>query len=107
MSAEFNWWLLIVGIVVGAALTWLVLSDSNRREHELSEEELAAESGWIARSLGRPQVDAQVAEEVLRAHGRYLGYPPPDALVDPAELVPLGEAVRDAPPPADPPRPEA
>ncbi|MEW6224220.1 MAG: hypothetical protein AB1627_06295 [Chloroflexota bacterium] len=87
MSAEFNWWLLILGIVVGAVLTWLVLADSNRRDQEQAEDELAAEAGWIARSLGRPQVDAEVAEEILRAHRRYLGFPPPDALVDPADLV--------------------
>ena len=91
MSAEFNWWLLILGIVVGAVLTWLVLADSNRRDQEQAEDELAAEAGWIARSLGRPQVDAEVAEEILRAHRRYLGFPPPDALVDPAELVPAAD----------------
>lgn len=91
MSAEFNWWLLLVGIVVGGALTWLVLADSNRREREIGDEELIAEAGWIARSLGEPVVDAEVAESVLRAHRRYLGFPPPDALVDPAELVALAD----------------
>lgn len=91
MSAEFNWWLLLVGIVVGGALTWLVLADSNRREREIGDEELTAEAGWIARSLGEPVVDAEVAESVLRAHRRYLGFPPPDALVDPAELIALGD----------------
>lgn len=96
MSAEFNWWLLLVGIVVGGALTWLVLADSNRREREIGDEELTAEAGWIARSLGEPVVDAEVAESVLRAHRRYLGFPPPDALVDPSELVALGDE-----PPAD------
>jgi hypothetical protein len=88
MSAEFNWWLLFVGIVVGGALTWLVLAESSRRDREIGDEELEAEAAWIARSLARPPVDADVASEVLRAHRRYLGYPPPDALVDPAELVP-------------------
>jgi len=96
VSAEFNWWLLLVGIVVGGALTWLVLADSNRREREIGDEELTAEAGWISRSLGEPVVDAEVAESVLRAHRRYLGFPPPDALVDPAELVALGDE-----PPAD------
>ena len=91
MSAEFNWWLLLVGIVVGGALTWLVLADSNRREREIGDEERTAEAGWIARSLGDPVVDAEVAESVLRAHRRYLGFPPPDALVDPAELIALGD----------------
>lgn len=89
MSAEFNWWLLIVGLVAGGALTWLVLADSNRREAEVSEEELAAEAGWIARSLGEPFLDPELAERVLRAHRRYLGFPPPDMLVEPGELVKL------------------
>jgi hypothetical protein len=86
MSAEFNWWLLIVGVVAGAALTWLVVSETTRRDREIGERELPAEAAWIARSVGRPGIDAQAAEDVLRAHRRYLGFPPPDVLVDPDEL---------------------
>ncbi len=82
---------LIAGIVVGAALTWLVLAESSRRDREIAEEELAAEAGWIARSLDVAPVSPALVEDVLRAHRRYLGYPPPDALVDPSELVPLGD----------------
>ena len=89
MSAEFNWWLLIVGVVVGVALTWLVLADLNRRDQELGDQELKAEAGWMARSLGEPRLDAELAERVLLAHRRYLGFPPPDALVAPEELVAL------------------
>ena len=55
MSTDFNWWLLVVGVVVGGALTWLVLADSRRREDELAEEELTAEAGWIARMLNDPR----------------------------------------------------
>ena len=58
MTAEFNWWLLIVGLVAGGALTWLVIFDWNRIDAELSDEEVAAEAGWIARSLGEPALDA-------------------------------------------------
>jgi hypothetical protein len=86
MSAEFNWWLLIVGVVAGAALTWLVVADSTRREREVGERELPAEAAWIARSVGQPGVDAAAAEAILRAHRRYLGFPPPDVLVDPDQL---------------------
>ena len=39
MNAEFNWWLLIVGLVIGAGLVWLVVADSRRREADLSERE--------------------------------------------------------------------
>jgi hypothetical protein len=94
MTAEFNWWLLIVGVVVGAGLTWLVLAESTRREVEIVERELPAEAEWIAHVLteeGLP-IDARRAEAVLRAHRRYLAAPPPDALVDPVDL--------EAPPPA-------
>jgi len=86
MSADFNWWLLIVGLVAGGTLTWLILSESRRRDDEIGEVEVAAEAGWIARNLDDPLLDADRAERVLRAHRRYLGFPPPDTLVDPAEL---------------------
>jgi hypothetical protein len=102
MNAEFNWWLLIVGVVVGAVLTYLVLADSARRERDVAEREVPAEAAWLARSLtdeGRP-VDGDTAEALLRAHRRYLGLPPPDALVDPDTLEPI-DAGSDhvAPPP--------
>ena len=88
MNAEFNWWLLIVGVVVGAGLTWLVLAESARREHDLLEQELPAEAGWLARTLADEgiDVDPAVTEAMLRAHRRYLGLPPPDAFVDPETL---------------------
>lgn len=94
MNAEFNWWLLIVGVVAGAGLAWLVLAESSRREQDLEEDELPAEATWIARSLAdgsTPVTEAQ-AEAVLRAHRAYLGFPPPDALVDPAEVRPIEDA---------------
>ena len=37
VNAEFNWWLLIVGLVIGAGLVWLVLADSRRREVDILE----------------------------------------------------------------------
>jgi hypothetical protein len=97
MTGEFNWWLLIVGVVAGAGLTWLVLADSARREREVAAEEVPAEAEWIARVLADEGVTVEpvTAEAVLLAHRRYLDSPPPDALVDPAELD-------DTPAPADP-----
>jgi hypothetical protein len=96
---DFNWWLLIIGVVAGGLLTWLVLAESTRREREIGETELPAEASWIARTLATPAVDAALAEDVLRAHRRYLGYPPPDVLVDPEDLASLeGQGVATVPP---------
>lgn len=74
MNAEFNWWLLIVGLVVGAGLVWLVIADWSRREEDLAEDERSAESAWIAqvmRDRGEA-LDPAAAEEVLALHRAYL-----------------------------------
>ena len=98
---DFNWWLLIIGVVAGGLLTWLVLAESKRQEGEIGETELPAEAAWIARTLATPAVDAALAEDVLRAHRRYLGLPPPDVLVAPEDLASLGEQGFATEPPAD------
>lgn len=80
MNAEFNWWLLIVGIVVGAGLVWLILADSARREVDIEEPERASEALWIAATMaddGTP-IPADRVEDVLRLHRAYLAGPPPD-----------------------------
>jgi hypothetical protein len=80
MNAEFNWWLLIVGLVIGAALTWLVMADLTRRDADLDAVEQVGEASWIATILtdtGRPITPDHV-EEILRLHRDYLAAPPPD-----------------------------
>jgi hypothetical protein len=80
MNAEFNWWLLIVGLVIGAALTWLVMADLTRRDVDVDAAEQASEARWIATIMtdsGRPVAPERV-EEVLRLHRDYLSAPPPD-----------------------------
>lgn len=85
MNAEFNWWLLIVGLVVGAGLTWLILSDSSRREVDIEDRELESESQWIADGLAdlhRP-LEAEHVLDVLRLHRAYRSAAPPDDVDDP------------------------
>ena len=91
VNAEFNWWLLIVGLVLGAGLTWLVMAESTRRDADVVEDEQRSEALWIATTLaaaGRPTEDDEV-EAILRLHREYLGAPPPD---DPAEVRPAAES---------------
>ncbi|MEZ0241673.1 MAG: hypothetical protein ACAH65_12835, partial [Chloroflexota bacterium] len=82
LMAEFQWWLLIVGLVAGGGLVTLVFMDGARLEHEIDERERPAEATWISERLsaeGR-DVDPYTAEAVLWAHREYLGLPPPDRI---------------------------
>ena len=82
--AEFQWWLLIVGLLAGGGLVAVVTMDGRRREEDLSELEQRAEATWIAgRVAGRRErsIDPRTVEAVLRAHREYLSLPPPDELV--------------------------
>jgi hypothetical protein len=86
MNAEFNWWLLIVGLVIGASLTWLVMAETTRREVDVTAAERRSEARWIATILARVgrAVPADRVEEILRLHREYLAAPPPD---EPSERV--------------------
>jgi len=80
VNDAFNWWLLIVGLVVGAGLVWVVLADTRRRELDVGERERASEARWIGdamRTAGR-RVDDVDALDILRLHEAYLAAPPPD-----------------------------
>jgi hypothetical protein len=105
MNAEFNWWLLIVGLVIGAALTWLVMSESVRRDIDVTEAEQRGEARWISTLVsgaGRPIAPERV-EEILRLHREYLAAPPPDEPTEPvAEPVPDAGASERVASPAEP-----
>lgn len=99
MNAEFNWWLLIVGLVIGAGLVYLVLADASRRDAEIMEAELPLEATWISTALGSEGVHLppETAERVLRLHRDYLTSPPPDDVVEVDEVAvhaPPEEAAR-------------
>jgi hypothetical protein len=80
VNAEFNWWLLIVGLVVGAGLVWFVVADSRRREHDIDADELPREALWLAAVMEREghSVSPEDAERLLELHRAYLDSPPPD-----------------------------
>jgi hypothetical protein len=79
----FDAWMLIVGLVVGGAVVGVMTMDPSRRDHDVGDDEAAAEATFIAARLasdGRA-VDAQTVAAVLRGHRAYLNLPPPDAIV--------------------------
>jgi hypothetical protein len=90
VNAEFNWWLIIVGLVIGAGIVWLVLDDSRRREVDVDASERSAEARWIAEALRRDgrTIDDDDVLAVLDEHASYLSAPPPDDVMpDPAERL--------------------
>ena len=80
MNAEFNWWLLIVGLVVGAGLVWFVVADTRRREQDIDDDERPREALWLSAVLGEEghDVSPATAARVLELHRSYLDAPPPD-----------------------------
>lgn len=87
--AEFQWWLLLVGLVAGGGLVAIVSMDGRRREEDLSELEQRAEATWIAERLGsrNGEPDAGTVATILRIHREYLSLPPPDRLLVDGEPV--------------------
>jgi hypothetical protein len=81
--AEFQWWLLLVGLVAGGGLVAIVSMEGRRREEDLTDLERRAEANWIAgRLTGLDRnLDGRTVESVLRVHREYLSLPPPDRLV--------------------------
>ena len=90
MNAEFNWWLLIVGLVVGAGLVWFVVQEARRREADVTDRERPQEAAWLSAALADEgwDVPPDAAARILELHGRYLGAPPPD---EPVALEPARE----------------
>lgn len=112
--AEFQWWLLLVGLVAGGGLVAVVFLDGARREADIEDEELPAEASWIAARLSpRRELRPRDIEAVLREHREYRLLPPPDRLEaievppDPAALAAAraearAHAAAPAPAPAEP-----
>ena len=101
--AEFQWWLLLLGLVAGGGLVAIVSMDGRRREEDLADLERRAEAAWIAAQLSRADrgLDAATLEAVLRVHRAYLSLPPPDRIVVEGGIDP-GEGLVDGDPDRDP-----
>jgi hypothetical protein len=84
VNAEFNVWLLIVGLVVGAGLIWVVMMDGRRQEADVDALERPREAAWLSAVMAEDGYDVspEAAEELLLLHRAYLGAPPPDPVVD-------------------------
>jgi len=97
VNAEFNVWLLIVGLVVGAGLAWLVMMDSRRRDAEVDAADVPREAAWLAAVMAEDgyEISPDAAEQLLLLHRAYLGAPPPDPIVDDADTA-SPERVEDA-----------
>jgi hypothetical protein len=100
--AEFNVWLLIVGLILGAGLILLVIMDSRRGEEDVDAAERPREAAWLSLVLAEDGFDVspEAAERLLVLHRAYLGAPPPDEIAeDPAAMEP--ETTRGTGGPAD------
>ena len=94
MNAEFNWWLLVVGLVVGAGLVWFIVQDSRRREADVEAGERIREAAWLSATLAQEgwTVHPEAAERLLDLHRAYLEAPPPDDVPQPTTRVPAPAA---------------
>jgi hypothetical protein len=130
MVSEFNWWLLLLGLVVGGGLTWLVLAESRRSEQDLEERDLAEEAVWLEERLAEEGrgLDPRTIERVVQLHREYLAVVLPADGADewqpdngavaseeawlpagwegPATRSPEAEPPSLEPPPPEPPAPE-
>jgi hypothetical protein len=82
VNAEFNVWLLIVGLILGAGLVWLVVMDSRRRESDVDELERPREAAWLSLVMAEDGFDVspEAADRLLLLHRAYLGAVPPDEI---------------------------
>ncbi len=104
MNADFQWWLLIVGLVIGALLVFLVMADFSRSADEQADAELSREADWIATQFAptdHPLAPALV-EDILRLNRDWLAGPALQA-EELEPLVPVDPPVAPEPPvPAEP-----
>jgi hypothetical protein len=94
MNNGFQWWLVIVGICLGAGLLWLVLGRLPRQDDDVGPRERVAEAMWISQTIevGGGIAPLALVEEILELHASYLDGPP--LLVEDATPVGAADPVR-------------
>jgi hypothetical protein len=77
MNDGYAWWLVLVGLGVGVALTWLSVVRLPRHEYDVGSDEREEEATLIASTIeARGGIcPAPLALEVLDLHQDYLGGP--------------------------------
>lgn len=74
MNDEWQWWALILGILLGVGGYWLLRERLPRREEDIDLVERSAEADWISRSVERMggQAPPEVVSIILDLHREYL-----------------------------------
>lgn len=74
MNEEWQWWALILGILLGIGGYWLLRERLPRREEDIDPVERGAEADWISRSVERMggQAPPEVVSIILDLHREYL-----------------------------------
>ena len=93
MNNEFQWWLLVVGIALGAALVWFLIGSIPRTDDDVTESERALEAEWISGVIEERGgvAPALLVEEVLDLHRAYLRRTPLEVPDDEPEAADLEE----------------
>jgi hypothetical protein len=74
MTEQYIGWALVLGLAVGGALVWFAVGRLPRSSDEMPDEERAGEAAWISEAITQRggKAPANLVEEVLDMHGRYL-----------------------------------
>jgi hypothetical protein len=102
MNDEFQWWLLLVGLVIGALLVFLVMVDFARSADEQAETEVGREAKWISGVLQPTDghIDPALIGEILRLNREWLAGAAIADEAGPIAPVPPDPTTPDAEPPA-------